>query len=572
MKKLMILVAGLIIFLLVLTTYTVVSKTTGQFTVGNEPPSIESGSFAVQDSETTWDSTELNTHDITPNFKFKVNDPNPDTLTASICIGTAESLCDVLAKTTIGTYSRGNTVEYTYEGSGLIMTTDDCDLVSCSKNYYIQAFVSDGDNEISQNYVVGFLNSVPNTPSGLTPLETHSQTPKLSWTATDPDDGTKDKWPADTLVYSMLAGDNLGSDNYLSYTGVDAFATITSPIPWGVAGETQARKTVYTQIWSVDNLGIDSGTYYETSFDLVDNLPAFTNVYLSDDAIDVLTDSCVDYLPQHCFLNPLSGSYTSVNLKLKIDDTDGDCAALTHNAKAVLCLVDASGAEICDLTTNVHRTYDLNFDSATETSCEFSVSILSGDTNGLEFFGAPGSYKMYLEANSQAGKSTIPWNQAWEYSALQAMDYTDSVFLGDPASEGGDGIQLDAWNPGISKATMTNKGNKILNLEWDATDASSDDSVCSGHTATCWDLSTVDDLKIDDDNDVENDAGNLISVNIPETPTRAAFAPEGGLQICNIMTCDSGIKETLDTYFHIKPPAGLSSGDYKTTFTLTISA
>ena len=119
-------------------------------------------------------------------------------------------------------------------------------------------------------------------------------------------------------------------------------------------------------------------------------------------------------------------------------------------------------------------------------------------------------------------------------------------------------------------ATIFNKGNVVLELNWNATDPSIDGSECDGNTATCWDLSTNDDLQVDDDNLVsETTETQLNAANIPENPTGVLFQPTGGLNICNVITCDSGIGETLDTYFHIKPPLGLSPGSYETEFTVT---
>ena len=180
---------------------------------------------------------------------------------------------------------------------------------------------------------------------------------------------------------------------------------------------------------------------------------------------------------------------------------------------------------------------------------------------------------MYVESSSQAGKlSSFQNNHVWEYQGLFAVEYPTAVFLGDPAVDGGDGIQLGQWNPGMSLAEMINHGNILLNIEWDATDPSSDASICDGNTATCWDLSIADDLQIDDDSDVVDDTGSLSVINVPETPSRVAFVPTGGLDICSTMICnDALLDETLNTYFHIKPPTGLSAGDYETTLTMTLS-
>lgn len=332
-------------------------------------------------------------------------------------------------------------------------------------------------------------------------------------------------------------------------------------------------KTYYVDIIVDDGQG--GNIISSNSFELTDYLPEFINIYLSDSALTIPDDSCEDYLPaQSCLINPTQGDYTSVNAKLRIEDLDADCSDLTHTAQIILCMVDAGGVELCDSLNNADYSYSLSYTSIAGSECDFDISIPVSDSQGIEFFKAPGAYKMYIEATSQAGMGTInfPENPEWEYGSIPAPLFPTQVFLGDRLSDGGDGIQLGIWNPGLSSETIINQGNVILNLDWTAIDPSTDLSTCDGHTNTCWDLSTSDDLQVDDDSDQADDTGNLAAVNIPETPTTIQFQPTGGLQLCDVMTCDTGIDETLNINFHIMPPAGLSAGTYQTDFTITASA
>ena len=564
-------IAGIFVIFL---SYFVVSQSVGQFTIGNEAPTIQSGSFGVQDSANGFDAINLDTHDLTPSFEWVVNDNNPDTLSSSICIGTATGLCDVLAETIIGsTFISGNLVSYEYTGTGIGFNQgSDCNANTCSKDYIVKLIANDGQDSYSEEFIVSFLNDVPNTPSGLTPSETHDQTPSLSWTATDGDDGSVNKWPMDTLTYHIQIGDIAGGEEYLADPfGLTPSASAGNPIPWGTPGSTEARNTVQVRIWSTDNTGINSA-FYDTTLDLVDNLPELMNIYMSDNVIDELTASCIDFL-QPCNINPLAGNYTSVNILLRINDTDEDCSLSTHSANAVLCKVVDGSLDVCDDLTNADYPYTLDFVSANGNECDFSISVPAGDPNGIEFFLAPNNYKMFLKASSQAGASTTPIDQVrWTFSSILAFDYPSSVFLGDRQAEGGDGIQLGQSNPGLPIATMTNYGNNVIGIEWEATDPSSDASTCNGNTATCWDLSTAPDLQIDDDTSSGEPVETLLtSVNVPEGPARVSFEPAGGLQICNAFACNSGTGEKLNTAFHVTPPVGLSAGDYQTTFTITIS-
>ncbi len=336
-------------------------------------------------------------------------------------------------------------------------------------------------------------------------------------------------------------------------------------------------KTYYVDVIVDDGQG--GSVVSSNSFELTDYLPEFVNVYLSDSALTIPDDSCIDYdvlpTPQYCLINPTQGDYTSVNARLTINDLDADCSLTSpHTAQIILCMVDAAGAEICDPLNNADYIHSLSFSQMIGSNCDFDISVPVGDAQGIEFFKAPGVYKIYINAISQAGTGTInfPASPQWEYGSIPAPLFPAQVFLGDRVSDGGDGIQLGQWNPGLSSETIINQGNVLLNLDWEAIDPSTDLSTCSGHTNTCWDLSTSSDLQVDDDSDQADDTGNLVVANIPETPATIGFQPVGGLQLCDVMACDSGIDETLTINFHIMPPLGLSTGTYRTDFTVTASA
>jgi hypothetical protein len=186
----------------------------------------------------------------------------------------------------------------------------------------------------------------------------------------------------------------------------------------------------------------------------------------------------------------------------------------------------------------------------------------------------PGVYNAEITVNSQAG-ALAPGVKQWEYLTLVGIDYSDTVYLGDRAVDGGNGIQLGQWNPGLALALMTNWGNKNLNLDWEATDPELSTIIpklgCSSSTGTCWDLTSKDDLQVDDDN-IQGEVveTGLTPINIPETVLRAGFQPAGGLDVCDVITCNSvALDETLGTYFHIAPPTGLQTGTYQTTITIT---
>jgi hypothetical protein len=313
------------------------------------------------------------------------------------------------------------------------------------------------------------------------------------------------------------------------------------------------------------------------SFSVFDNLPTFTDVYLSGNAVldtaPVTGDSCVEFAPaDYCDIIPDQGTYSSIEAQLTVTDIDGDCSA-AHTGTLVLCLEDITTGGACDDVTNNYRTYPLAFSSNNGNDCFLTASIPKADPTGLEFYIAPGDYKLYTVASESGRESTaFATDYGWSYTSLIAPSFPASVDLGD-----GD-IQLGQLNPGTSLATVINEGNVDVGLDWDATDASltpPGGESCNPSTTTCWDLTTDGGLQIDDDIDPALDTGNVAVATIPETDggtTVVTFEPAGGLVKCTTLACNTLSGETLDTYFHITPPIGLQTGDYETTIKFYTSA
>ncbi|MFH1307632.1 MAG: hypothetical protein ABIH72_02160 [archaeon] len=579
-------VIALCFIIIIISSYLVLSQqtSTGRFRVANEPPYTDS--YEVRDGSSNWDSSApIDTHDLTTELRWRVRDPNPDQITTRICIGTVSNPLSTEACTivnyTLSPSPRNSPQTYTYGtdplGPGttdIIKLSDtDCNFVTglCSKTFYVDLYVTDSgtpQKNSTNSYSFILINSVPNIPTGLVQKETHDQTPQINWTGSDPDDGSQDHWPADTLNYNAYVGATPGAQEYLvAYLLANPQATVTNPIPWGTPGAVDARTTTYTRLWSTDNFGINS-TSNDTFFELVDYLPQFSDVYIGDVPGDEVT--CTK-AAQYCLLYPESESYAPVNIIYEFNDTDGDCSAVIHGASAALCLIDASSPQSC-LSGSANFTYPLIFSASSGTLCNFSVSIPAGDSRGIEFFRAPQDYKLYLNASSQAGISTLLFNYNWTYAPLYGIAYPISVDLGDPIECGGDDVQLGSWNNGTCLSYLNNSGNVALNLNWTAEDPILDGpgGDCSPSNTTCWDLSADSNFSIDDDSALFEDIG-LASSNILESPVDVPFFPAGGLDVCDVMSCNNpSLDETLNTYFHIMPPLGLEPGTYETRITITI--
>ncbi|MFH1501000.1 MAG: hypothetical protein ABIE22_03580 [archaeon] len=574
------------IILIIMFSYLVLSQQTsrGRFQVANEPP--YTSDYEVRDSNTHWDDTVLTTHDLTTEIRWRVRDPNPDQITTTICIGTtpnpySNNACTI-ANYTIGPSPRNSPQSYTYgtdpAGPGvsntIYLNDTDCNFISglCSKLFYVDLYAEDDrvpSNSSINQYNFTLLNQVPTNPHSFVPLETHDQTPDINWTAIDLDDGSQDHWPADTLTYHVQVGTAFTDNSYLADPAASSpQATVTNPIPWGTPGALDARTTAYARIWTTDNFMINSSNN-DSTFELVDHLPQFVDVYLSDVSANEL--SCTGFV-QNCFVNPAAGTYAPIHITYRFNDSDRDCGGFpTHAAGADLCLVDAAGSVTC-LPTNANYSFTLSYSAASNEFCNFTVDIAQGNANSVEFFRSPGDYKIHVNASSQAGASTTIFNANWTYGSLPDIFYSSSVDLGDPSTCGGNDIQLGSWNPGSCLAVANNSGNVLLNLTWEATDfglgAPSD---CSPSNTTCWDITSNPEFELDDDNlQGESTETGFFPITIPETAFVREFYPSGGLDVCDRMTCDSSsLDETLDTYFHILPPVNLEPGTYETDITIT---
>ncbi|MBS3085608.1 hypothetical protein J4225_02895 [Candidatus Pacearchaeota archaeon] len=606
-----------VIILIIFMSYFVMSATKGRFVIGNEPPYVVADTFAVKDGPAAgnWDnSVIIDTHDKNTKLRFNVKDPNPNNLNARLCIGTsanpsATAGCNVInydgfAQVTPGQHqgAAGAQINYEYgfdplgtlEGipEAIGLTQADCSGASCSKTFYLDIIIDDNDGQITTtSFSFNIINNVPATPSVLTPSQTHDQTPDLSWVATDPDDGSIDKWPADILTYNIQAGaTTFGDTDYLDASSLAvASSTVVNPIPWGTPGATQAITTAYARIWSTDNFGIISFDY-DTAFNLVDNLPVFDDIHLSDTAIIGNDASCTEFVDS-CPIVPLQGNTTSVNVIASVTDADVDCASIPSTTQVVLCLIEDTDLSTCDLSNNAYRTYTLTYNSAISAAenCNFSLSLPISDVQGIEFYQLPKTYKLFVEpVDSQAGASTT-WisggsaNHKWKYNSLPYLFNDPDIVLGDPSLSGGDDIQLGQWNPGLNEFFMVNRGNVLLNIEWEATDPRNVDfgyicpltspDCCLGDTTTnpqCWDLSTYSNqFQIDDEN-AQGESTEILQTPLvfPEwqSPSlKISFKPITGLEICDSMLCNSPVlNEDFSTYFHINPPVGLSTGTYET--------
>jgi hypothetical protein len=510
--------------------------------IGNTAPDQPTG-FMVQDGASSWDSSTIDTHDVTPNLNWSTSDTDGDPVTTYVCIATTSGnrdtgVCDAYDSST-GTDSVNGVTGLAYSGT--------------SRTYYVRLTPNDGsENGTALDTQFDLINSVPNIPSGLSPTATHNQTPELSWTATDPDDGSTDHWPADSLTYYLRVGTSYGDGTYENNNNADKTGeAVDSSMPWGAPGaDGYANNTFYVQIWTGDGNG-DNSSLYNATINLYDYLPDITNVEMTD--IGSVYSSCTG---STCAINPIEHSNATVAVRITATDTDNDCDVGSNSAAYFsLCLDTGS----CTPATQDYG-WDVDSISRSGSTCTYTFSANKTATdNTPEFFRLPNAaYKLYANVTSQGGQRTTDGERTadWTYGTLKAIDYPTTITLGDGSPT------LGEWNNGTVVATMTNWGNDNLNIQWQSTDPTSGSDT--------WTLNGTD-MQIDDDNSYSGEGSGYLSP-VFVNGTAATFEPGTGLEVCSAATCnDAALNETLSTYFHISPPQGLLAGTYNSTITITIS-
>jgi hypothetical protein len=524
----------------------------GQFVTGNvAPPAFQN--LSIQDGPSSWDNTSLDTHDISPNLRWlNGSDDNGDSISTHLCIANSTVFiqqflyennsgnCTYAADISAGTYSISDVPNLYFN--------------STNRTYLITLIPDDGlQNGTELNATLYFLDSRPYV-SSLNITEVHTQTPVISWSVEDNDTGGVNQWPQDTLYHYLYIGNNSNLTAYFINISADNDSTqITTELPWGDAGADWANRTINITIWADDtNLTSEN---YTTSFTLYDYLPHINNVQMVDTGDfggPCQTDG------SYCALTPVEHSNATVAVRLNVTDLDNDCSAANHEAWIMLCW-NTTGNQNCDETW-YNFSWEIDTVEAGNTDeCIFTFSANKTASDGTpEFFRIPGMYKLNINVTSQAGERTNQSysNASWQFGTLKAVDYATTLILG------GGNPTLGQWNDGTDLYTMTNWGNDILALDWNASDPTMGTDT--------WELNGTD-FAIDDDADHTDDTDNLEWVFL--NATTKYFNYSTGLERCIAWACDdASTNETLPTYYHIAPPLNLHAGTYNTSITLTLTS
>lgn len=249
-------------------------------------------------------------------------------------------------------------------------------------------------------------------------------------------------------------------------------------------------------------------------------------------------------------VNPIKG--TTANVAIRVTVNDGDCSN-ENNVTAYICDVNASST--CS-NTNYNYSKVLTFQrTAGGSSCHFNFN---GSTGMPQFWKQAGTWNItaYADDNSSNGTTKNRF-RSFTYNSLQAINYVSRLYLGNST------ITLGSWSTNFTAVNVTNYGNVVLNLTWNASNPT---RLGGGGT---WTINN--DFQIDDDKVYSGFTDDTLRKFLNLSSTRKDFFPATGLQRCTNSNCNTGAypqftrNETLPTYFHIKPPTGLASGTYSTT-------
>ena len=243
-------------------------------------------------------------------------------------------------------------------------------------------------------------------------------------------------------------------------------------------------------------------------------------------------------------LTPLQGAASNIAIRATIYDPDGVSG---KNVTAYICDIDDYAS--CSDTTYTYAK-NLSYLGPAAGADEYYYTY-NGTNNTPQFWKQGGTWKLYVKVTDDI---STDYNETdFEYSTLMAANLSSILTLGEGTPT------LGQWSSGTNEYTLTNWGNVILSITWNATNPTSG----LGN----WTLNGTD-FAIDDDNNYADDTNNLVIVYL--NATNKTFEPASGLLRCTSNSC-ANENSTLNTHYHIAPPLGLKAGNYNTTITITLS-
>jgi len=292
-------------------------------------------------------------------------------------------------------------------------------------------------------------------------------------------------------------------------------------------------------IFAFTESGYFTGYFTRTGqFALGNTAPAVLDIYLNGQHATAN--------PGDVIINPVENTTQDVTIKVTIQDNNGNCDQFTsNNGTAYLC----SGVVTCDSTTANHTISNLAYNSTDGKWGTGGIYCnMSGGPSAVQFYELNGTWTVNVTVTDGLVNSTAN-TKNWTYNELAAFSYAEggTVNMGT--------LNLEQWNNGTGHNQTKNIGNIILDLKWNATNFT---GQANGGTLNI----TGSNYIIDDDTASPDDTGNLPEAFINEDhDVQVAFVPASGLLRCTSAAC-SNENATMDIYWHIYIPSGLSEDTY----------
>lgn len=258
-------------------------------------------------------------------------------------------------------------------------------------------------------------------------------------------------------------------------------------------------------------------------------------------------------------VTPVEGTRARVAIRALV--TDGDCSK-ESNVTAYIC--NTTKASSCGASSyTYYKVLSYYKQGASNSQCYFTYN---GTSNMPQFWMLGGAWNLTVVARDNSSGGTTSNNfSSFTYQTLKAINYPTRVYLGNGS------IKLGGWSVNSTAVNVTNYGNDVLNLTWNI----SNPQLSSG--ADIWVIDGKD-FQVDDDSSYSSQSSDQYLRTVNLSNAGRSFFPASGLQRCISDNCNEGAwtqfikNESMPTYFHIKPPLGLTAGTYSTTVWITLNS
>ena len=379
------------------------------------------------------------------------------------------------------------------------------------------------------------------------------------WFSSQSTNGSSLTMSNDNVSWQAVVHDNIALSSYLFSTNASgswvngtavAISGVSATINDSAIITKSGNNVVCGMFYFNDTAGFSNSTD-KLCFTTANVMPDILSVLLSD-----TTGSYDNCTATTCTLTPVAGSNISLAAQVVISDNDQDCDTNAGQVWLHLCY-NNSEYTTCNEALHNWTAWRLNQVTRSGLVCNyvFSQNLTAADGTP-EFFRLPGSYMYYINASDGIAGNTNDAEGAgtWRFGSLAAVNFTPSLILGNGT------VTLGTWNNGTTEYNMTNFGNIVVDILWNAT------NPVSG--ASTWILNGSD-MILDDDPGFDKDGGVLPAVFINGTPQ--FYNLSTGIEVCLTAMCNNpDINETLPTHWHIALPLGLPQGTYTTTIEYTV--